>query len=177
MRSGGRLRVLAGRTLPGLTAAGSARVPTRGPGDGPGEVQVAVLLDLLGAACSSGASVPGALEAVGSAVGGARGGVLERGAAALSLGASWAEAWADAPAALAPVADALRSSWEDGAAPAGALRSAAAVLRRERHARALEEAGRLGVRLVLPLGLCYLPAFVLVGLVPVLVSMAGGVLR
>jgi len=39
------------------------------------------------------------------------------------------------------------------------------------HAQA---AGRLGVRLVLPLGLCHLPAFVLVGLVPVLVSMASG---
>lgn len=32
------------------------------------------------------------------------------------------------------------------------------------------------MQLVLPLGLCYLPAFVLVGLVPVLISMGSGVL-
>ena len=60
--------------------------------------------------------------------------------------------------------------------PGAALRAAAGTLRRERHVRALEAAARLGVRLVLPLGLCYLPAFVLVGLVPVIVSMAAGVL-
>jgi pilus assembly protein TadC len=34
----------------------------------------------------------------------------------------------------------------------------------------------LGVRLVLPLGLCFLPAFVLVGLVPVLASLGRGLL-
>jgi pilus assembly protein TadC len=56
-------------------------------------------------------------------------------------------------------------------APAGSLRAVAATLREERRSRAAEAAGRLGVRLVLPLGLCHLPAFVLVGLVPILVSM------
>ena len=34
----------------------------------------------------------------------------------------------------------------------------------------VEAAGRLGVRLVLPLGLCHLPAFILIGVVPVLLS-------
>ena len=66
------------------------------------------------------------------------------------------------------------SSAHDGAAPAEALRAAADLLRRSRHSQALEAANRLAVRLVLPLGACYLPAFVLVGLVPVLISMARG---
>lgn len=154
-----------------------------------------VILDLLDAACSAGSSVPGALDAVAFAVGGTRGRVLTDVAASLTLGARWAEAWtrtatapggdrglrrsADGvqpPAGLGPVADALRAAWEDGVPPGAALRAAAGTLRRERHARALEAAARLGVRLVLPLGLCYLPAFVLVGLVPVIVSMAAGVL-
>ena len=144
------------------------------------EVAVPVILDLLDAACAAGSSVPGALEAVAFAVGGARGRVLADAAASLTLGARWAEAWTRpvaAPAAgLGPVADALRAAWEDGVPPGAALRTAAGTLRRERHARSLEAAARLGVRLVLPLGLCYLPSFVLVGLVPVIVSMAAGVL-
>jgi len=41
---------------------------------------------------------------------------------------------------------------------------------------AREAAGRLGVRLVLPLGLCFLPAFILIGLVPVILSLAAGLL-
>lgn len=206
----------AGVTQPGVrpVVCGNGRVrglhPDRSPGGvdrprgagrrvgvrhgGPDEVAVAVVLDLLHAAFAAGIGVPAALAAVGSAVGGSRGRVMTDAAAALTLGARWAEAWICAappparrrpeptgslpsvPAGLGPVADALRASWEDGAPPGGAVRAAAAVLRREHHARALEAAARLGVRLVLPLGLCYLPAFVLVGLVPVLVSMASGVL-
>lgn len=141
------------------------------------ELDVAVLLDLLEAACAAGASVPGALEAVGSAAGGARGAGLVTAAQALSAGASWREAWADAGRALAPVAVALRPSWEDGVATTGALRATAAHLRRERQTAALESAGRLGVRLVLPLAACHLPAFVLVGLLPVLISVGGATLR
>lgn len=93
-------------------------------------------------------------------------------AEAVRLGAPWDQAWSGAPDWCLPVAEALRSSWEDGVAPAGALRTAAEVLRRDQQSQATEAAARLGVRLVLPLGLCYLPAFVLVGLVPVLLSMA-----
>lgn len=137
------------------------------------EVDVAVVLDLLDAACVAGCSVPGALAAVGAAAGGRRGRDLGTVAARLGAGAGWAQAWAGRDAALAPVAEALRPSWEDGVAPSGALRAGAATLRRERQAAALAAAGGLGVRLVLPLAVCHLPAFVLVGLVPVLVSVAG----
>lgn len=141
------------------------------------ELDVVVLLDLLEAACAAGASVPGALDAAGAAAGGARGAALVTAARALSVGAPWREAWAAADPVLTPVAVALRPSWEDGVAPTGALRATAAHLRRERQALALEAAGRLGVRLVLPLAACHLPAFVLVGLLPVLISVGGATLR
>lgn len=154
----------------GLSRAGATR--RRGA-----ELDVAVLLDLLEAACAAGSSVPGALDAVGAAAGGARGCALVAAAQSLSAGAPWREAWADADAALVPVAVALRPSWEDGVAPTGALRASAAHLRRERQSAALEAAGRLGVRLVLPLAACHLPAFVLVGLLPVLISVGGATLR
>lgn len=155
--------------------APSARASSPGAG-------VATALDLLAAACAAGASVTAALVAVGRVLPDDVGRSLVRAGAALAAGAAWDEAWVDGPgtppsARAAPVADALRAAWETGAAPGPALRAAARTVRREEHARALEAAGRLGVRLVLPLGLCYLPAFVLVGLVPVLVSMASGGLR
>jgi pilus assembly protein TadC len=139
-------------------------------------VPVPVVLDLLAAATRTGAPVPRALAATGAAVGGVHGAALERVAAALGWGASWDEAWQAAPAELLVAADVLRSGWEHGAPVAARLDGAARRLRRARHAAAAEAAGRLGVRLLLPLGLCHLPAFVAVGLVPVLLALVTGTL-
>lgn len=146
-------------------AAGSAAGP-------PVEVPVPVLLELLAAASAAGASVPGALRAVGAAARGVRGAALERAAVRLARGWPWPATWRDAPAELAVVAAALRPAWSGGAAPTGLLRAAARRVQEAREARAAEAAGRLGVRLLGPLAACHLPAFVLVGLVPVLASLA-----
>ncbi|GGC04344.1 type II secretion system F family protein [Cellulomonas carbonis] len=159
------------RRLHGLDGRGHAPTTTAPAGAG-AEVEVGALLDLLEAACVVGAGVPRALEAVGRSAGGVRGRALREAGAALLLGATWADAWARTPDVLRPVERALRPAWDEGTPAAALLRSAAEAVRRDRHARATHEAARLGVRLVLPLGLCHLPAFVLVGLVPVVVSMA-----
>ena len=118
--------------------------------------------------------VPRALEAVGEAVGGADGERLTRVSVELLLGAPWSAAWAGTSDGLRPVAECLEAAWVHGAAPGPALRARAGVIRRDRRRDAREAAGRLGVHLVLPLGLCFLPAFVLLGLVPVMVSLASG---
>ncbi|KQO62247.1 type II secretion system F family protein [Curtobacterium sp. Leaf261] len=55
-----------------------------------------------------------------------------------------------------------------GVPAAGLLRAAATDVRRDTAADQLAAAERLGVLLVLPLGVCLLPAFVLVGIVPVI---------
>jgi hypothetical protein len=169
-----------------------------------GEIDVAVLLDLADAALGAGASVPGTLQALGRAVSGpaagartgdrgpagertaadapaettdvGTGAALLRAGRALLLGAAWPEAWDGAPGTLVPLADALEPAWVDGAAPGPLLRQAAASVRSTRHREAQEAAARLGVRLVLPLGLCFLPAFVLLGLVPVVLAAGGAVL-
>lgn len=133
------------------------------------------VVDLLAVAVEAGASVPRALEAVGVALGGRTGADLGRAGAALLLGASWPAAWVHAPS-LGRALAGMASAWDSGTAAGPALRTAAAELRRHRDRAAREAAGRLGVRLVLPLGLCFLPAFVLVGLVPVLVSLARSLL-
>jgi pilus assembly protein TadC len=56
------------------------------------------------------------------------------------------------------------------------LGSLADEMRREQRLAATEAARRAGVRAVLPLGVCFLPAFVLLGIVPTLVGLAGSVL-
>lgn len=136
----------------------------------------ATLLELLAVALGAGAGIPQALAAVGRAVGGPQGAALERAAAALLLGADWDAAWSTCPPGLAAAARVLEPSWSTGVAGVPALRDAAAQVRRRQRAAAREAAARLGVRLVLPLGLCFLPAFVLLGLVPVLLSLAGRLL-
>lgn len=137
-------------------------------------VDPTVMLDLLGAALGAGAGVPRALGAVGHSVGGLDGEALERAGAALLLGAGWQPAWDGAPARLRPVAEALRPAWVHGAPPRDALRVARERIAQDARARARTAAARLGVRLVLPLGLCLLPAFVLLGLVPVVVALGSG---
>ena len=49
-------------------------------------------------------------------------------------------------------------------------------LRADRAVAAEAAAQRAGVLIVLPLGLCFLPAFLLAGLVPVVVAVLGDVL-
>lgn len=159
----------------GLTGlAGPTGLTGRSRRSGEPSVDLTVVLDLVGAALGSGAGVPRALEAVGRAVGGGDGAGLARAATALLLGAGWSQAWEQTPGRLRPVADALRPAWVHGAPPGDALRVARDQLVHDRRARAKSAAARLGVRLVLPLGLCLLPAFVLLGLVPVMVALGSG---
>ncbi|MFF3066214.1 type II secretion system F family protein [Oerskovia sp. NPDC057915] len=166
-------RAGAGERLADLTRGARPTVGRTGP---VGAVEIGVLLELLGAAVRAGTSVPRALEAVGQVIGGPDGAALHRAGAAVVLGAGWAEAWAGAPPRLAVVQAALGLAWEQGAAPGEALRAAGEQLRSDQQAAARQAAARLAVHLVLPLGVCFLPAFVLVGLLPVLLSLGGGVL-
>ena len=134
--------------------------------------------DLLAAAVRAGAPVDRAVSAVADALGGPLGERLTRTARSLRLGAGPAEAWAhlrDVTGAQRLVAAAIRSS-DSGGALAGALTRLTDDLRADRVVAAEAAAQRAGVLIVLPLGLCFLPAFVLAGLVPVLVAVLGDVL-
>lgn len=153
----------------------------------PGEVREARLraaadlplcADLLAAALRAGAPVDRAVYAVAEALGGPLGERLERAARSLRLGAGPDEAWAhlsDVKGADRLVVAAVRSS-ASGGALAGALTRLTDDLRADRGLAAETAAQRAGVLIVLPLGLCFLPAFVLAGLVPVLVALIGDVL-
>ena len=134
--------------------------------------------DLLAAALRAGAPVDRAAGAVAEALGGPLGERLQRTARSLRLGADPAEACAhlseiDGTARL--IAAAIRSS-ASGGALAGALGRLADDLRADRAVAVEAAAQRAGVLIVLPLGLCFLPAFLLAGLVPVLIAVLGDVL-
>ena len=163
----GRLR----RRAPQVTGMRARRSAT--PRE-PAELDAALLLDVVDAALGAGAPIPRALQAVGALLGGASGAALVRAGGALVLGAPWSAAWAGAPPMLDDLADGLEQAWSSGAAPGPALRARAAQVRSERRGRTRAAAATLGVHLVLPLGLCFLPAFVLLGLVPLVLSLASG---
>lgn len=134
--------------------------------------------DLLAAALRAGRPVDRAAGAVGDALGGPLGGRLVRTSRALRLGATAETAWAyvgEIPEADRMTRAAVRSA-ASGAALAGALVRLAEELRAARMTAADAAARRAGVLVVLPLGLCFLPAFVLAGLVPVIVAVLGDAL-
>lgn len=134
--------------------------------------------DLLAAALRAGAPVDRAVSAVAEALGGPLGERLERVARSLRLGAEPDEAWAhlsDVAGGARLISAAIRSS-SSGGALAGAFTRLADDLRADRTVAVEAAARRAGVLIVLPLGLCFLPAFVLAGLVPVMVAVVGDVL-
>ena len=127
------------------------------------------------AAMAAGADVATALAAVSAALephDEALASSMREAALALAAGAVWNDCWGDER--TEPLRRALRLPWERGA-HAGPLLAAVAdgVAIRHRHA-AHVAAGELAVRLTLPLALCLLPAFVIVGIVPLLMRLVGG---
>jgi pilus assembly protein TadC len=140
-----------------------------------------LLLDLLAACLAGGAPPTAAATAVAAALPGPAGDRLHAVAAALAVGSPPAEAWstlaggaADDP--LSPAARALARAAEGGAPVAATVSRVAADARAEARARGEQAARRVGVRAVAPLGLCFLPAFVLLGIVPVVAGLAGPLL-
>ncbi|MFI5934877.1 type II secretion system F family protein [Actinoplanes sp. NPDC051494] len=134
--------------------------------------------DLLASALRAGSPVDRAVAAVAEAIDGPLGERLDRVARSLRLGADPPEAWAhlaDLPGAGRLIAAAVRSS-ASGAALSGAFTRLADDLRADRAVAAETAARRAGVLIVLPLGVCFLPAFLLAGLVPVLVTVLGDAL-
>ncbi|WP_076478888.1 type II secretion system F family protein [Williamsia sterculiae] len=105
--------------------------------------------------------------------------LLRRASDMLALGADAAEAWA-VPASADPSAQALgamaRRSARAGSSPASGLAELAESERATAQDSAAAAAERAGVAISGPLGLCFLPAFICLGIVPVVIGLAGDVL-
>ena len=118
------------------------------------EADAGLELELLAIAMSGGASVDRARRLVREAL----------------------EANGAVPVETSTVDDVISLAARAGAPVAELLRAEAARLRRVARADGSARAAALGVRLMLPLGACVLPAFVLLGVAPLLISVVTGTL-
>lgn len=162
--------------LTGLRARWGGRAGT--PAD-PGTL--AQMLDLLAVSLLAGLPTPDALAAVADAVEHSDTELarpLRATAARMRLGATPVQAWSDVPGGtrLAPVNAVLVRACDGGGSVRSALEHASRRLRSEADSAATARAERAAVMVAGPLGLCFLPAFVCLGVLPVVVGLADGML-
>ncbi len=138
--------------------------------------QLPLAADLLAACIAAGASPVIASQAVGEALSGPVGERLARAAAEVRLGGEPADAWrrlAALPGA-GPLARLLERADESGLPAAGPVARLAAEARADWARTATARARRAAVLITAPVGLCFLPAFIAVGVLPVVIGLAGG---
>jgi Flp pilus assembly protein TadB len=165
----GVVRVLSGRQR----AAGGRTAPQK-----PDPAQLPLCADLMAACLAAGASPGEAAGAVGGCLGGPLGAALIRAQAELRLGGDPVECWQRFGAVLAAreMGRCLARASTTGTAPVAEMSRLAADLRAAHGRTALAGARKAAVLATAPLGLCFLPAFLLVGVVPVVIGLAGAVL-
>jgi pilus assembly protein TadC len=135
---------------------------------------VAATWDLLAACLRAGLPIPTAVAVVADELppGSAR--ALRSSAELLALGADPATAWE--PAAncqdTAPLARGARRATRSGTTLADLVGDLAATVRSTAADTAEATAQRAGVLITAPLGLCFLPAFVCLGVAPVIAGLA-----
>ena len=135
------------------------------------------VVDLMAACLGAGLSPTSALEHVAEAVGPPAHDELVEVSARLRLGVDPGTVWRDLAhhPQLGRLGRALARAVESGASVADAMERLSDDLRRAMRADVESRARAVGVKAAVPLGVCLLPAFVLVGVVP-LVAGAVGVL-
>ena len=130
--------------------------------------ELPLAIDLLAACAAAGRPPQESLPVVSRAVGGALGARLDEITARLSLGADPAAEWARCARdpQLAELGRTMQRSAESGAPLAEGLSRLAEDRRRERRTQTQVRARNVGVKAAGPLAACFLPAFMLVGVVP-----------
>jgi Flp pilus assembly protein TadB len=166
--------------LAGLGAGVALERVLRRSGAGPGVgAQLArdlpVACDLLAVCLSAGTPVGAALAAVGESVPGPLGDRLVEVGALYRLGAAPGRAWSGVPPPLDALARTVVRAGESGSAVVPALQRLAADLRRSDRTDTEAAVRRAGVWVLAPLGLCFLPAFLCLGVVPLVLGIADDV--
>ena len=135
------------------------------------------LIDLFASTLRSGAEPVAGLAQVCAALPGPAADRLAPVVEQARWGASGIEAWRSVSEddELAPLARAMVRSLTSGASVVQTVERLADELARESMARAEDAARRVGVAAALPLGVCLLPAFLLLGVVPTVASLFGSV--
>lgn len=141
----------------------------------PDPLATASALDVFAVCLSAGMSVPAAASVTEPSAPAQLGSILRRSADLLALGADPDTAWTSETES--PICQALlrlaRRSAASGSALAAGVADLAEQARQEVVNTAVAAADRAGVLIAGPLGLCFLPSFVCLGIVPVVAGLAG----
>lgn len=136
------------------------------------EIDPVIVIEVLAHTVSSGLPLPTALTRIGEALGTtAPGPELEAAGRSLALGADPAHALAMLEGDLAMIRTSVLLSHTTGARLAPLLKAASTDIRRSRLRDVERSAATLNVRLVLPTGLTILPAFVVLGIIPIVTDL------
>ena len=132
-------------------------------------VDTALVLELLAAQLRAGLAPLAALGALAEALNNRP---LHTVCQRLQMGSGWGSAWSGSAAGtFGELRDALAPTYTGGAPSTALLLSLADAHRLSERRAAERAAGKLSVALVVPLGLCSLPAFICLGIVPILISL------
>lgn len=133
------------------------------------------LVGLVADALRSGADPAAAVRQAGAALPGPAGARLLAHTHALGLGADPADVWRalGRDPALAPLGRALGRAHDTGTPVAQVVHLLAEQLAEQARADVQDRARQVGVRAAVPLGLCLLPAFVVLGIVPLAATLLG----
>ncbi len=172
----GALAAVVAGPLPGVVVAVAVwwflRRARRPPKTDP--MTVAATWDLLAACLQAGLPVPTAMTVVAGELPAEPAKALRSSAELLALGADPATAWEPATSCqdTAPLARGARRAAQSGTALADLVTDLAAAVRAAAADNAEATAQRAGVLITAPLGLCFLPAFVCLGVAPVIAGLA-----
>lgn len=134
------------------------------------------LVLLLAAGLRAGSAPGPALARACAALPGAAAERLRPAVARLEVGVPQQEVWRELASdpVVAPLGSALARSADTGASVVVAVERLATELAADARSGVEDRARTVGVRAALPLGLCLLPAFLLLGIVPLVASLVGG---
>ena len=136
--------------------------------------QLPHVVSLFGSALRGGAAPGAAVQLVCQALPGPAADRLRSLAAQLALGSDPVRVWADlaqSDAELAALGRAMSRAHQSGAPVVAAVERLADGLARTARAEVEDRARAVGVKAAVPLGLCLLPAFVLIGIVPLVAGL------
>lgn len=171
---GGFLGLLAGGAAAGVTwtVLGRAEPPAVRRRREQLEHDLPTAVDLLATTLAAGGSVESAMAVVARAVAGPVGEELATVGHRLALGVDPPMVWREVAAhpQLGAFGRAALRAHESGASVAGAVRQLGEELRARERAAVEARAKSVEVKAAAPLGACFLPAFVLLGVVPMVVG-------
>jgi len=141
----------------------------------PDPLGLAATWDLLAACLRAGLPVPAAITAIGDDLPPEASRALRATADLLAMGADPVDAWAPAMACphTAALARGARHTARSGTALADVVATLATTVRDSAGDAAEARAQRAGVLIAAPLGVCFLPAFICLGIAPVVAGLAG----